>query len=1836
MVKFYSFHRVLIFSVLFLASCFTLTAQDDLGLIECTNGATFPFTPENLVENILLGEGIEVTDISFEGDPQSVGFFNHAFDEIGIQRGIVMSTGQACGEQNPFGIEGVGSSFASSSMLDNVQDPDLNAISNVPTRDVCKYSISFIPTADTLRFSYVFASEEYPEFSCSAFNDVFGFFISGPGINGPFSNNGENIAIVPGTNTAVAIATVHPQDGPGCPAVNGDFYNSNLGTQLQPVYDGILDVFVAEAIVIPCEEYTIKLMIADGSDQIYDSGVFLEAKSFGTGSLEVEAATVSLDGTITEGCSDGVLTFELPSPPEDDFFIDYTIIGTAENGIDYENIPLDLFIAAGDTAVTIPIIAFEDGIDEGVESIGIDVQRDVCNRDTFWIFIRDNEIIPPELGPDTTICRLDSVQLDATLPIPLPVPPSFTNEIDFDIPSAPDIPVFSDILVFGVQPIFLQSDVIESVCINIEHKFLDDLDLFLFSPGGQFIELSTDNGQDCDNYFNTCFVPGATTNLQDIIPLGYDCAAGEQSNFVGDFAIEGVWSDLWPNDESLTNGIWQLLVIDDQQGFGGVIQDWTITFRPLYQLDYRWEPSAGLSCDDCPDPIASPDETTTYTVFVTDTYGCEVSDQITIEVQDILPSPEALCAAVTNNSITFEWDALAGASGYEVAINGGPWQNPSSDLQQVVDGLNFSDTIMLEVRGLANCNGVIDTVICWTPDCAAPTLELDVLTDVGCAGGNDGTVTVTGVGGSIGSGFVYTLGNEMNTTGEFTGLEAGTYDVIVTDPADCSNQLQIVVNEPDSLDVTIELVQEISCNSELDGSLAAVLNGGTFPYDFAWENASNDTIATGLGVGIQTVTVTDGEGCVGVAVFDLPEPDALVLSTDSTLVNCFGGDDGSATVMGIGGTGGYTYQWDINANDQMTDVASSLPAGSYTVSVEDVNGCEEVAMVIVNQPPQLEISLAGTNLDCFESNNGTATVIITGGTPDANGEYSSTWETGATDLSIADLEAGFITIEVIDDNGCVIIDSVEIMQPEEMLLTLTPTHVLCFEENNGMLETATTGGDGNYTYEWSNSETTSNIQNITADNYCVTVTDGNGCEVTGCMDITEPAELILSSQTVNAGCNGGLDGEIDLTIQGGTGMYTIDWDNGSSDEDQMGLAAGIYVVEVMDENMCTTMLSVDVADSDAIESSFSTVDVNCNGGNDGSIELEVSGGQGIFQFAWTGPNGYSSNEEDPTNIEAGDYQVVLSDAQGCSQTLNITINEPATAVEINIPTTETICFDASNGSAIVEATGGAGNYTYEWSNGDDTADATNLTAGTYTIIVTDQNGCSADGSVEIVQQNILSFGMTQEGADCFNGTNGTASIDQISYGLQAADPNDFQIQWSTGASDVLMVDNLIGGQTYFTTITDALGCTATNDITIENPAEIGAQAGIQKVVSCAQGSDGQLIANGDGGTAPYSYVWDATAGGQTDAIAIDLPAGTYNVTVTDANGCSTQTEAILTDPTPLAASFTNTPVQCNGEANGTAEVSVSGGSSPYSYLWQDGQVTAEAVNLFGGLQEISITDANGCLLEESIDIAQPDLPLTSQSDADDVTCFGDRDGVIMLFPDGGTAPYSYSTDGENFFGSSTLIAIEPGTYDVTVRDSRGCLHTVSDIFVGEPDELIINAGLDDRVEYGGELFLDAVVTGQTPGINLSYQWTWTDTTAYVATPDEEDTVIRVINPTTFTVNVVDENGCEASDAVVVFIETPRVIVVPTGFTPNGDNINDLLLVHGKSKLVQQINTYQIFDRWGEQLYEANDFFINDTGIGWDGTFAGQPMPAGVYVWFLEVEYVDGQTEVLRGETTLIR
>ncbi|RMF26950.1 MAG: hypothetical protein D6765_08195, partial [Bacteroidetes bacterium] len=774
-----------------------LWAQD----MEVGNAATPPLTPATLIENIFFGQGVEVLSVDFQGSPASVGFFKNAADEVGLERGIVMTTGRAASEFVPGvgfmpGADGVGTQFASNDMGGGGFDADLAAIASGPLHDVTVFTITFVPQADTLRFRYVFASEEYPEFSCDQFNDVFGFFISGPGISGPFSNNGANIALVPGTSLPVSINTVHPANPliPGCDPQLEQFYNDNAGLPLQPVYDGLLDVFTAEAVVVPCETYTIKLAIADVEDEIYDSGVFLEAKSFGTGRLQVEVLTPSFDATLAEGCSAGEFVFRLPRPTPTDYPLDYTLFGSAQNGNDYALIPPGLFIPAGDSVLRVPILPLEDGLTEGSETLFLDIQRDLCGRDTFQVTLIDNPLLPPALPADTTLCPGASLLLDGTLPVPEPPPSTFTNPNPL-ILSTHGVSFTSDILVSGVQPPEVGPGVIQSVCLSIEHLWVDDLDLFLIAPNGQFLELSTDNGSNCNDYSNTCFTPSAAFSIADALPLPFNCPDSMQAPFTGDFLPEGLWSDLYG---APTNGTWQLVVIDDQQGINGRLVEWSISFQSPYRLSYQWSPAQGLSCTTCPDPIATPSASTTYHLQVSDTYGCLLEDSVRLELGPATPAPQVFCSNVSNGSITFGWDDV-GAPAYEVNVDGQGWTNPNGGLlSHTVSGLLPGQSVSIEVRPLGTCAGATGSTTCQTPTCNAPTLTLLSQTDVSCPGAADGSFQVEAAGGA-GPTFTYQVLGVQNQVGLFTDLAAGVYTVLVSDAAGCSNAIQVAVGEPDSL-----------------------------------------------------------------------------------------------------------------------------------------------------------------------------------------------------------------------------------------------------------------------------------------------------------------------------------------------------------------------------------------------------------------------------------------------------------------------------------------------------------------------------------------------------------------------------------------------------------------------------------------------------------------------------------------------------------------------------------------------------------------------------------------------------------------------------------------------------------------------------------------------------------------------------------------------------------------------------------------------------------------------------------------------------------------------------
>lgn len=1802
--------------------------------MEVTDATTPPFTPENLITNIFLGDGVEVLNVTYEGDPLAVGYFKSGQNAVGIDRGILLTSGRAASSSpnctGPLGANCVGSQFSSNDVNSSATDPDLQSIAAGVLNDVAKFTITFIPTSDTLRFKYVFASEEYPEWACSNFNDVFGFFISGPGISGPFQNGGQNIALIPGTNIPVTINNIHPMNGANCPPAFAQFYNDNNNSNNQPVYDGYLNVFIAEAIVIPCETYTIKLAVSDVGDSAYDTGVFLEAKSFGTGSLQVETQTVSLDGTITEGCATATMTFSFPSPVEDDFLLDYTIIGTAENGVDYLNIPSGLFIPQGDSSITIDIVAIMDQVDEGLESIGIDIQRDICNRDTFWIFIRDNEILPPVLGPDTTICRGDSVALDGTLPIPLPDPPSFTNDNDYLVTHT--APTYSPIVVAGVQPITLGPGVIQSVCLNIEHKWVDDLDLFLISPGGQFIELSSDNGSNCDNYNNVCFTPTASTVISAGAPWPV-CSSGNEPSFSGGtFLPEGVWSDLWDGAYP-TNGTWQLLAIDDQAGFNGTILDWTITFEPLYQIYYRWEPEAGLSCTDCPNPVATPQSTTTYTLTAWDTYGCEVSDSITIEVQDVLPAPNIICTTVTNNSITFEWNDVPGAMGYQVNVEGAGWTVPNGGpLTHSVTGLTLSDTVTIEVFAIGECDGETGSATCITPACDAPSLTINNVTGVSCPSDTDGSISVSATGGA--GGYVFSIDTISNTTGSFTGLGAGTYEVVVTDAWGCPNSIQVPVQAPAPLVLNEIIIDEISCNGNDDGAVTVQVTGGVYPYTFEWNGTQGDSILSNATPGSQTVIVTDANGCSETASLNLTEPELLVLTTAADSANCFGASDGAVMVSIAGGTATYNVQWDAAAGNAIDTTVTNLPAGTYTVQVSDLNGCQETASVSIGEPAQILTSIASQNPLCNGSADGTATVSVSGGIPN----FTFQWSNGDNGDTANALDAATYFVTVTDGNSCTTVDSISLTQPDQVAVSFQPQNVSCFSGADGSIVSQASGGTAPYSYLWSNGDTTASLTALAAGNYCLTVTGSNGCTTTLCQDISQPAELILTTAPTNAGCNGGSAGAIDLTVNGGSGSYTYLWNTGDMTQDLSNLSAGNYAVTVTDGNGCTAQTSLNLNESDAIDIQVSQQDVKCKGNTTGSIDITVSGGTGVYTYSWNGPNGFTSAVQDPVGLAAGSYTVVVQDSDGCNAVANAVLSEPATAVSASIAPPQMICFNAGNGTATITATGGAGNYTYNWSNGQSTAIASNLTAGIYTVTVTDASGCTDTEQIEIMQQGALAVQLTQTTASCFNGTDGTATIQMITQGGSNVPVSNFTINWSAGGQSTPGISGLSGGNTYTVTVTNNIGCSATSSITIGNPASIGASVVSKQDAKCARSSDGVATVVGTGGTQPYSYLWGANAAGQTTATATGLPAGNFTVTVTDANGCSTAIQLSIGEPTELDVSFINESVKCFGGADGTSFATPSGGTSPYSVSWSNGTNGQQVKDLPAGTYLVTLTDANGCKLVDSTTVLQPAEPVSATFEVQDVSCAGLRDGRIKINAAGGSPPYRYSLNNGDFLGSSNLIALPSDIYDVQIRDINGCTFQLNDIFVNEPEPFIVDLGPDTIVFYGAHIHIHPTILNVDSSENLTFLWTSNNPQNPVNYPDWRLGDFVVTSPTTATLTVTNENGCKSQDMINIFVREVRRVQVPTGFAPGtgGDPANDLLHVHGSSNMVEKIRLFRIFDRWGELLYEGRDFDINDLNTGWDGTFKGKQMPPGVYVWHLEVDFVDGVSETYKGHTSLIR
>ncbi len=962
-------------------------------------------------------------------------------------------------------------------------------------------------------------------------------------------------------------------------------------------------------------------------------------------------------------------------------------------------------------------------------------------------------------------------------------------------------------------------------------------------------------------------------------------------------------------------------------------------------------------------------------------------------------------------------------------------------------------------------------------------------TNVLCNSQMNGSIDLTVSGGTS----PYTFNwSTTATTEDVSGLGAGTYTVTVSDDNACTATETFTITEPTSLSASIA-ESDISCNGAGDGSLDLTVSGGTSPFTFIWSNGFTTEDLSALGAGVYTVTVSDANGCTATESGTIAEPAALVLSKSSTDASCNGVADGSIDLTVAGGTTPYTFLW---SNTATTEDLTSLIADNYTVTVTDDNGCTATLMDTITEPtaivPNGMVSSAGCGV-----NDGSIDLSVSGG----SSPYTFLWSTGATTEDLASLSSGTYTVTVTDNISCTTTETFNVSSTSAVTASAVETNVTCNAGTTGAIDVTTSGGTAPYTFQWSNGTMTEDLTGLAAGVYTLTITDNASCQFIDSYTITEPLAIVASFSESDISCYGLTDGNIDLSVSGGTSPYTFAWSDGSNTEDLSALGEGTYTVTISDGNSCTEVDSVSIAEPDSISLSEMISNVSCNGLTDGAVDLTVSGGTSPYTFNWS--NG--SMTEDLTGLAAMTYTVTVSDDNACTKTANYVVTEPA-ALALSGSAMDLSCNGSADGSIDETASGGTAPYSFLWSNGATTEDLSNLVSGTYTVTLTDGNGCTEMASYTISEPAMLVLTEVVTDVDCNMGNNGAISL-SVSGGT-----SPYTYVWSDG-STTQSISNLTAGS-YSVTVSDNNTCTMTGSYSVTEPMAISITESITDV-NCNSGSDGAINLNVDGGTSPYVFAWSNAE--VTEDIS-NLSAGAYSVTVTDGNACTSTETFTVTEPSAMVVSGSVSDITCNGAGDGAVDLSVSGGTSPYTFLWSTGATSEDLSSLVTGAYTVTVTDGNGCTATDNFIVQEPTV-LTATPTASDVSCNGAGDGFIDIAVGGGTSPFTFLWS--NAATTEDVSNLAPGTYTVTVTDANLCTVTTSET-INEPAALTVSGTATDLDCFDDA---DGTVDISVSGGTAPYGYSWSNS---AITQD-----LTGLTAATYTVTVTDDNACTVVDSFIV-------------------------------------------------------------------------------------------------------
>lgn len=1006
-----------------------------------------------------------------------------------------------------------------------------------------------------------------------------------------------------------------------------------------------------------------------------------------------------------------------------------------------------------------------------------------------------------------------------------------------------------------------------------------------------------------------------------------------------------------------------------------------------------------------------------------------------------------------------------------------------------------------------------------------------------CFGSCNGsaTVTVAGANGPPYPNVVWTpTVNSVVSGGTITASNmcAGNYTLSISDGTCSANQVTIGITQPSSITLS-PTTTSITCNGLCNGVIAVNPSGGsgTISYTLLTPGGGNFPNAmppfTGLCAGVHTVIVQDQVPCSQSFTVNIAQPNPLVLSTGGTSVSCFGGCNGVLTGNVAGGVPGYTLAWNTGTSTVNGGILNGVCGGqTYTFSVTDANACTTTQTASVNQPSSgITVTITATQPTCFGGNNGALNALVAGGTPN----YTLTWSNGGTGSSINGLNAGSYTLTVTDANGCSTTQTVSLTQPAAITATVTTSQPICAGGATGSATIIATGGTTPYSYNLGIATNTTGVfTGLLAGNYVISVSDANGCSQSINFSLTNPPALTASLTGLQSSCNA-CTGAATVAPSGGVPGYTVSWTNSvnvvvGTNSTVAGLCPGNHTATVTDANGCVATVTAGVVQTVSVTVVTGGTGILCFGACTGSAVANPIGGTAPYSYSWT-PTAPTQTTQTALNLCANSYTVLVSDALGCSNTGTIALVNPP-ALTVNATQTNVTCFGQTNGAINATATGGTGSLTYSWSpGGQTTSSISNLAAGVYTLVVTDQNNCTATLTRTITENNNIAatFTTTQptgcnvsNGSICVSATGGTGT---------------YTYTWSPGASTGSCITNL-GAGGYQVTIMDGAGCTATLSSALTNPSGPSITVATQSV-NCNGGNTGSATVTATSGTAPFGYTWTPAVSfvnlGNTST-ALSLTTGTYAIAVSDGvTGCiTTQTLSIGTAPAYTVTSNVSNPL-CFGNCNGSVTVNVSGGTPGYTYNWTGSgtfvpQSAATATGLCSGVYTLNITDQNLCLRTQTFSITNPpQLVLTNT--ATNVQCNALCNGSIVANTTGGTGAVSYSwLPVSGFSGSTTATVLNlcPNVYTVIATDGNNC-QAVNTITITQPTSLTSNIGL---INASCSNSCNATATLTANGGTPTYTFSWSGSGVTTST-------ISGLCAGTYSATVIDGNGCSSSQSFTI-------------------------------------------------------------------------------------------------------